>query len=147
MEENSEVEEKPQSLVKKIAEVRWVWLGVTVALLAISALVLVSGFQQNQSLQVQVNKAQSALSAHQKLVDEASSVDQTLITCAEMVASRIQHMDSFKSYLATISNEYKNMYHAGIGNMNVDAYIEALNNVAAVTEALDGQNMGACNAK
>ena len=144
MEENSEVK-PPESLFTKISNIRWVWFGLSVGLLCASALILIQGIENNNSLQVKVEEAQEKLSDKEKLVETRDEIDAALISCSEMVNSRIQQIDSFKGTLATISTEYKNMYSAGIGNMNIDAYIAALDNVVIITEALDAQDLGACD--
>ena len=136
-----------QSSFKGLLENRWVWLSLTVVLLGISGFVVAQSVQSDSVAQAQIAEAQQALTAHEELVENSAEIEESGTSCVAMVAARIQQLEAFKGSLSVISAEYRNMYHAGIGNVNVDAYSEALNKVVAETEALDSQDLGACDAK
>lgn len=144
----SESAEAPdEGFVQKAINNRWVWLSLTVVLLATAALVVFGSVQQSSRLQEQIEQAQQEYTANQELVSRATEVESATTACVEMVAGRIQQLEALKGHLAVIGTEYRNMYHAGIGNVNVDSYVDALNNFASITGVLDGQDLEACDAK
>lgn len=146
MEQQSE-DIQQQSSFKGLLQNRWVWLSLTVVLLGISAFVIAQSVQSASVVQSEIAQAQKNLTAHEELVKNSEEIEASGASCVAMVAARIQQLEAFKGSLSVISAEYRNMYHAGIGNVNVDAYSEALNNVVAESEALDSQDLGACDAK
>ena len=144
--DDSSRENPEEGFLKQSLNNRWVWLAICLLLLGTSGFVLAQGVRQNIATQSQIVQAQKELSSNQDLVKRSDQLKTSLVTCKELVATRIQQLDAFKSSLSVISTEYQNMFHAGIRNVNVDSYIEALNSVASITAVLDGQNLGACNA-
>lgn len=145
--ESEENNSNALSLAKKSLQNRWLWLAITLILLGASALTITQTIQQTAETQAEIDQAQKTLDSHVQLVENAASSEASLASCTEAVSMRIQQLDSFKQTLSVISAEYQNMYHAGIGNVNVDAYIDALNNVASITAVLDGQNLEVCDVK
>ena len=146
MEQQSE-DIQQQPLSKRLLANRWAWLGLTVVLLGLSGFVVTQTVQSASVAQAQIEEAQKTLTAHEELVKNSAEIEASGASCVAMIAARIQQLEALKGSLSVISAEYRNMYHAGIGNVNVDSYSEALNNVVAETEALDSQDLGACDAK
>ena len=146
MEQLSE-ETQQKSLLKKLLESRWVWLSLTVVFLGLSGLVVAQSVQSASASQTQIEKAQKNLIAHEELVQNSADIEASGASCVEMVAARIQQLDALKGSLSVIGAEYRNMYQAGIGNVNVNSYSDALNSVVAITSTLDAQDIGACDAK
>jgi len=137
--------ETQQSLVQKVAGIRWFWLGTSVALLGCTALVVVFGSQQIGSLQSSVAQATGQLDVDQNLARQVDSLRATLPQCVDMIRQRIALTESYKSELSTISAEYMKAWSQGYGRMNLGAYNEAMGIFNTRTSEIANLPVGDCD--
>lgn len=145
--EDESVEIQSATLSERLLGNRWVWLALSVVLLVSSALTVYASIQQAAHAKSEISAAQSKLAHNKDLVERADEISASHDECVQVVSTRLQQLEALKGSLSIIGTEYRNMFHSGIGNVNVDSYVDALNSVVAITGVLDAQNEGACDAK